>query len=230
MKRAAESGNAEAQVEYGDYLRSGGEGEANNSTAIQWYEKAAAQNYTWGLHRLGSANLYGKLVSKDVARGVSLLNQCSEMGHAICSNDLGIAYSVGLHLEKNISEAERYFELAWKQGHFTVPFYMVVQYTKGGTFEKSLPKARLWAGRCTGLTSVACRGKVEDLEAQVENSQHTSPFPPAPVKRPGVVSCNTNCNNGNCYRTYDDGRRVQFEAPARVDPFTNQMTWDAGSC
>ncbi|MCL2344846.1 MAG: hypothetical protein FWC58_03215 [Desulfobulbus sp.] len=55
-------------------------------------------------------------------------------------------------------------------------------------------------------------------------------YPAQPAKRPGVVSCNTNCVNGDCYRTYDDGRRVHFQAPLKWNALSGQMEFDSGPC
>ena len=55
-------------------------------------------------------------------------------------------------------------------------------------------------------------------------------FPAVPPKRPGVISCNTQCLNADCKRTYDDGRKERFQAKPKFDPFTNQLTWDSGIC
>lgn len=54
------------------------------------------------------------------------------------------------------------------------------------------------------------------------------PAPPEP--RPGYVTCNTNCRNGDCRRTYSDGRRVRFQARQQWNPLSNQFEWDSGGC
>jgi len=56
------------------------------------------------------------------------------------------------------------------------------------------------------------------------------PFPPAPAKTPGRVSCSTRCINADCWRTYDDGRKVKFRAKSKWNPFENRFEWDAGPC
>lgn len=56
------------------------------------------------------------------------------------------------------------------------------------------------------------------------------PFPPRPAKVPSRVSCNTRCINADCWRTYDDGRKVKFRARQKWNPFDNRFEWDAGPC
>jgi hypothetical protein len=55
-------------------------------------------------------------------------------------------------------------------------------------------------------------------------------FPERPPKRAGVVSCNTQCINADCRRTYDDGRHVRFQAKRVYDALSGDWKWDSGSC
>ncbi len=55
-------------------------------------------------------------------------------------------------------------------------------------------------------------------------------WPARPEPRPGSVTCNTNCRNGDCRRTYSDGRRVRFQAQQKWNPLSNQFEWDSGGC
>jgi len=56
------------------------------------------------------------------------------------------------------------------------------------------------------------------------------PYPARPAKTPGVTRCNTRCDNGSCYRTYDDGRKVHFQAQLKWNSLNNQFEFDSGSC
>ena len=56
------------------------------------------------------------------------------------------------------------------------------------------------------------------------------PFPARPDKRSGVVSCNTRCVNAACWRTYDNGKKVQFQAKQVFDPFSSSWKFDSGNC
>lgn len=71
------------------------------------------------------------------------------------------------------------------------------------------------------------RAKEPDTAAAQTSS---SPFPPKPAKRPGVVSCNTRCDNGDCYRTYDSGKKKHFQAKRKYNALSGDWEWDAGGC
>ena len=66
-------------------------------------------------------------------------------------------------------------------------------------------------------------------DAQTAQSQAAA-FPVRPDVKPGRTTCNTRCLNGDCYRTYDDGRKVQFQAKQKWNPLNNQFEWDSGTC
>ena len=57
-----------------------------------------------------------------------------------------------------------------------------------------------------------------------------SPWPARPAAKPGHLTCNTNCRNGDCYRTYSSGKKVRFQAQQKWNPFTSQFEWDSGGC
>ena len=45
-----------------------------------------------------------------------------------------------------------------------------------------------------------------------------------------VVRCSNVCTNGNCVRTFENGRKERWQAPRVYDPFKNDWTWDTDSC
>ena len=36
--------------------------------------------------------------------------------------------------------------------------------------------------------------------------------------------------NGSCFRIYDNGRKVHFQAEHKFNPINSQWEWDSGSC
>ncbi len=55
-------------------------------------------------------------------------------------------------------------------------------------------------------------------------------YPAKPAPRNGYTTCNTSCTNGDCYRTYADGRKVRFQAQQKYNSFSGQWEWDSGTC
>lgn len=60
---------------------------------------------------------------------------------------------------------------------------------------------------------------------------------PAPARdvadcrpRTQVLRCTSQCTNGNCVVTYENGCRISVQVTPRFDPFTNQWTYPSPSC
>ena len=62
------------------------------------------------------------------------------------------------------------------------------------------------------------------------NKKHTGSYPSAPAPRAGYTTCNTRCSNGDCYRTYSDGKKTHFQAKRKYNPFSSTWEYDSGSC
>ncbi|WP_372997782.1 ankyrin repeat domain-containing protein [Marinobacter sp.] len=62
------------------------------------------------------------------------------------------------------------------------------------------------------------------------SSNNQSRYPAKPAPKPGYTTCNTRCLNGDCYRTYSDGRQVRFQAERKYNPLSSQWEYDSGSC
>lgn len=75
-------------------------------------------------------------------------------------------------------------------------------------------------------TALAMLETAKKRAAQAE----AAAYPERPAQRPGVVTCNTRCNNGDCYRTYGDGRKTHFQARQKFNPLNSQWEFDSGSC
>lgn len=45
-----------------------------------------------------------------------------------------------------------------------------------------------------------------------------------------VVRSKTNCNNGDCTRTFENGCTIRFEAPYCRDPFSGKWEWKPDGC
>jgi hypothetical protein len=99
--------------------------------------------------------------------------------------------------------------------------------TKEGVWAISPDNMRRTLARWYEAEYIAGQDRKEPGRA---SAQSNNSYPARPPKRPGVVSCNTNCINGDCWRTYDSGRKVRFQAQHKYNPLSGQFEWDSGSC
>ena len=198
----AEQGNAVAQYSLGVMYDNGQGVPQDFKEAVRWYRLAADQGHAGAQNNLGA--MFGQ------AHGVphlpvlqhALYNLARAQGNEVAADNL-----------KNLEPDLTPQEIADAQA---LAREMVREMAKPGGLIKALDayvKAHP-AGKSRKLSSAPPAG----------------PYPAQPAKRPGVVSCNTNCNNGDCYRTYDSGRKVHFQAKHRYDALQGNWIWDAGSC
>jgi len=98
-----------------------GRGVTNDmKTAIQWWQKAAAQNQVDAQVALGQLFLipeapYGTNFL-NYAEALRWLHQAAAQGSAPAMNDLGAAYEAGLGLKFDFKEAARWYRAAAEQG------------------------------------------------------------------------------------------------------------------
>lgn len=98
---AAKNGNAIAQYALAEqFLLS--KHSANNKLGVIWLNKAATAGNPKALTRLGSLYIQGKLVAKDPARGLDLLNQAAKENYVPAKVELGKAAVLGHHYEEAV--------------------------------------------------------------------------------------------------------------------------------
>jgi hypothetical protein len=67
------------------------------------------------------------------------------------------------------------------------------------------------------------QGPVTNVNTKTSQSNSRS------VQR-NVLSCTNSCMNGNCVRTFSDGRKERWQAPRVYNPSKSDWEWDTSSC
>lgn len=68
--------------------------------------------------------------------------------------------------------------------------------------------------------------KMDELEA-IRKAQNQAPKQtPVALNARQSVTCHNDCVNGNCVRTFSDGRKERWQAPQKFNPFTNMFEFD----
>lgn len=219
---AAELGDAVALNNLGVMYLDGLGVRTDYGRALQLFEQAHGRN-AWATYHLGIMYRDGKGVSTNYADAVWLFAQASWRGHPSASSQITpllrhlsaftvTGETVNVRMEPN-AKAE------------------IIDTLPRGTEVYHLALSDGWRQIYARKGDMV--GFISDGLLRPARSQAATPldrFPARPQRRAGVISCNTNCWNGDCYRTYDDGRKVRFQARMNFNPFTNQMEWDSGPC
>jgi Domain of unknown function (DUF4189) len=68
---------------------------------------------------------------------------------------------------------------------------------------------------------------MKQLVAEIEQApRKTSKAPPVSPRYTTQQMCTNHCANGNCVRSFKDGRKDRWQAPYIFDPVTKVWTWD----
>ena len=82
LRKAAESGDIEAQYELGTRLYYGNKCNVNNVEAVKWFRKAAEQGYTKAQYLLGQSLVLGMGCEKNKEEAEKWFRKAAEQGHA----------------------------------------------------------------------------------------------------------------------------------------------------
>ena len=238
----AEQGNAVAQYNLGVMYDKGRGVTQDDAQAVEWYRKAANQGYADAQFNLGVMYDNGQGVPQNYARAGFWYKKSAAQGKASAQNNLGVMYNTA----DGIPEvAYALFSLAAAKGDSVavrnrddlLNRMTSNQVVQGQALSQAMQKD--FTSAIEGyLKSHAKRTKIASEAKDTTPAPKLTPipkssldqFPPAPPKRKGVTSCNTNCINGDGRRTYDNGRKVRIRAKSVYDPFSGKWNWDAGSC
>ena len=141
FKAAAEQGDATAQTKMGDYHFD----KKEYTQAIEWYEKAAAQNNVDAILQLIDIYEEGYGVAKDEKKGVMYEKKAAELGNAKAQYYLANTYHNGYGGEaKNLSKAVEWQTKAAEQGYAKAQKELGDYFYKGDGVTQDYTKAVEW--------------------------------------------------------------------------------------
>lgn len=109
-RRAAEKGDADAQVGLGDMYFSGAI--EDHAEAVKWYRKAAEQGAASAQGSLGIEYYYGRGVQRNYAEAAKWYRKAAEQGDVSCQKILGDMYFDGRGVPQDYVQAYKWFYLA----------------------------------------------------------------------------------------------------------------------
>jgi TPR repeat protein len=208
----------------------------NSVRAAEWLARAADKGLPMAEVALGLSYVNGAGVAIDKSRAVAWYRKAADQGDAAGQFHLGLMYADGLGVPKDTAEAVVWYRKSSAQGNALGQFLLAGAFWSGEGVEKDSDQAlELYQKSANqGYEPAKVMGDTVALlkrgVATASRGVPSASFPPTPVTRQGVTSCNTRCNNNRCLRTYDDGRHVEFQAEHKFNALTNEWEWDSGTC
>jgi uncharacterized protein len=233
-RKAAEQGDAISQANLG-ILYEGGRGVSKDERmAVEWYRKAAEQGHTSAENNLGSAYENGEGTLQDHAEAAKWYERAARQGDAWGQRNLARLLRDGQILAQSVIQAHAWFNLASAAEESHPDAAKERDELAAGMSAAQLAEAqrlaREWkSGAAMGTSKVNGSLKKKTAAASPKVTAEDL-FPAKPAKRPGVTSCNTRCINGDCFRTYDSGKKVRVQAERRYDMMKSEWIWDSGNC
>ena len=205
---------------------------------MAWFRRAAEQGNALAQNKLGFSYAQGQGVAKDEALAVTWYRKGAEQGNAWAQRNL-----YRMHRDDQLPQADLVQALAWINLAASQ-----AEPHPGAAQERQKLSAKLTPAQVAEAQRLAREWKVGDLlgksrlkpvspslaasaePATAPTPSPNDPYPPRPQAQAGVTTCRTNCNNGDCYRTYADGRKKHFQAQQKWNSLSNRFEFDAGTC
>ncbi len=245
-RKAAEQGDATSQRELGIAYGFGYGTEVDKREAARWYRMAADQGDAIAANNLGSHHEDGSGGQRQDYIEAARLYEVARQGEPYGQRNLARMYAEGLGVASDAVIAFAWANLAASADsphqNAADERDAMKAYMSKDVIAEGQRLAREWnPGKALGKSmrqpvSAAAAKVAADIAALAkalearQAADHEGQFPSRPKAKPGLVTCNTRCTNGDCFRTYGDGRKVRFQAQQKWNPFNNQFEWDSGSC
>ncbi|CAC9580647.1 hypothetical protein [uncultured Gammaproteobacteria bacterium] len=136
LEDSAKLGDSEAQFTLGDDANS----DQDYKQAFYWFSKAADQEHTDSMSRLGDMYFNGNYVDKDEKKGFYLFTKSM---HRYCSHEqdsLGYCYQKGIGTEQNDKDAIRWYQRSVDQNNASAKNHLGIMYILGTGITKDQEK------------------------------------------------------------------------------------------
>ena len=152
-RKAAEKGNADAQIELGKRYFDGRGVSANEAEAVVWYRKAADKGNTEAQLELGDRYFEGRGVEQKYSTAAEWYRKAAEQGIARAQYQLGLMYSQGQGVERNYVEAAEWYRKAAEQGSKEAQRSLAGLFEYGKGVGQSYAEAEKWYLKAAGQGS-----------------------------------------------------------------------------
>lgn len=142
--RAAEAGNAGAQLELARYLANGVGGPTDGEGALAWAERAATGGLINAYNTIGNLYMPGGALPEDITKANLAFSKGAELGDPESMFNLGLAYEYGLGVRPNPGQAFELYMGAAELGLPEAKLNVGVAYMNGSGVAVDYNEARTW--------------------------------------------------------------------------------------
>lgn len=176
FRKAAELGQADAQIRYGIALMNGKGVAQDRRQGFAWFEKAARQGSARGQYYLGSAYYNGLGTPTDVHQAVYWFEKSAAGDHAYGQLALGSMYALGKGKPKNEHEAFQWFDKSARQGTPEAQYLLGMLYLEGSGVPKNDKKAIAWLEKAARQNYLLAQKMLAGLYLHAKNKTYPGPY------------------------------------------------------
>lgn len=248
-RKAAERGDADAQSNLGAMYGQGHGVPQDYKEAMVWYRKAADQGNATAQHNLGLMYANGQGVPQDHKEAVDWYRKAAEQGDANAQNNLGVMYKKGQGVAQlnvvayalyNLSAAKDTSEGNKAPGNRMVLADLMAtkeivaaqnltrEMAKQGNLLKALDQYVKRPAVKEVPKPVASKAVLKQVAAHVKTSKASTGGDCRP--RTSSLRCQSNCVNGDCVVTYENGCKMRVQVNSQYNSFNNQWEYPSPGC
>lgn len=149
-------GDEYSQMFLGDVYRNG-EYQEDLRKAYYWYSEAADMGNEKATYYIGNMSIKGLGTTKNVPRGLRVLETIAENGHFPSIYNIAKTYKKGDKIAKNHNIAVKWFAMAAQEGHVNSMYELADSYDRGFGVERDGKEAYKW------FESAALQSHVESM-------------------------------------------------------------------
>jgi len=142
--RKAQAGDRKAQSQLGMAYATGQWTQREDSKAVEWFTKAAAQGDTQAQYALGDFYANGRGVKADYAQAAKWMRMAAEAGDPRAQAALGSFYDIGTGVPRSDAEAFKWSMKAAQQGFAEGQYNVGFAYANGKSVSKDDRRALEW--------------------------------------------------------------------------------------
>lgn len=157
LRKAAESGHAEAAYRLALHLRDGLGVLRSEDAALHWFEVAAHLGNTKAQTIFANELLLGRRTSADLEQALFWFDKAAEGGSVEAQFQLGMLLENGRAGKRDYTRASRWLESAAQSGHIGAQFLLATVLVEGKGRLPDLQRARYWAQAAADRGNAAAR-------------------------------------------------------------------------
>ncbi|ACP21037.1 hypothetical protein Aasi_1767 [Candidatus Amoebophilus asiaticus 5a2] len=166
VKEQAQAGDPLAQTNLG-YMYSEGLGfPVDARKAIEWYTKAAHQEFAIAQCLLGDIYYFGKIVSCNYQNALKWYKKAAGKGYAKAQNALAYMYEEGLGIQNKSERAVEWYTKAAMQGNITAQYNLGRIYYNGKGVRRAYNKAFKWYHKAANQGNIKAQTKLGYMYAK----------------------------------------------------------------